>query len=205
MMLNKPNYRKSQLNQSLSTQIQLKYPELNIKWGQKYALIKHQWTRAQTFGADHPQPSRVEKMQISKEVTIPTVAESSRASRGGHPSRMIIRTEGDFPFTSFILETPLPDRWKMPVFDKYDGTTNPDTHLRTFSNQMMFHAVNDPIWCMVFSSSLLGKALEWFLELPPTTISPCWKPASTCSLPYSSLQTSPKQPWSTSTGERMNL
>ena len=40
LMLNKPNYRKSQLNQSLSTQIQLKYPELNIKWGQKHALIK---------------------------------------------------------------------------------------------------------------------------------------------------------------------
>jgi len=39
LMLNKPNYRKSQLNQSLSTQIQLKYPELNIKWGKKYALI----------------------------------------------------------------------------------------------------------------------------------------------------------------------
>jgi len=39
LMLNKPNYRKSQLNQSLSTQIQLKYLELNIKWGQKYALI----------------------------------------------------------------------------------------------------------------------------------------------------------------------
>ena len=38
-MLNKPNYRKSQLNQSLSIQIQLKYPELNIKWGQIYALI----------------------------------------------------------------------------------------------------------------------------------------------------------------------
>jgi len=40
LMLNKPNYRKSQLNQSLSTQIQLKYPELNIKWGQKHTLIK---------------------------------------------------------------------------------------------------------------------------------------------------------------------
>ena len=31
LMLNKPNYRKSQLNQSLSTQFQLKYPESNIK------------------------------------------------------------------------------------------------------------------------------------------------------------------------------
>jgi len=31
MMLNKPNYRKSQLNQSLNTQIQLKYQELDIK------------------------------------------------------------------------------------------------------------------------------------------------------------------------------
>jgi len=54
----------------------------------------------------------------------------------------------------------------MPTFDKYDGTTDPDNHMRVFMHQMMFHAVSDPIWCRVFSTSLTGEALEWFSELP---------------------------------------
>jgi len=35
---------------------------------------------------------------------------------------------------------------------------------------MMFHAVSDPIWCRVFSTSLTGEALEWFSELPAGSI-----------------------------------
>jgi len=58
----------------------------------------------------------------------------------------------------------------MPTFDKYDGTTNPDNHMRVFMHQMMFHAVSDPIWCRVFSTSLTGEALEWFSELPAGSI-----------------------------------
>jgi len=53
-------------------------------------------------------------------------------------------------FTPFILETQLLNRWKMPIFDNYDMTSNLDNHLHTFSNQMMFHVVGDLIWCRVF-------------------------------------------------------
>jgi len=58
----------------------------------------------------------------------------------------------------------------MPTFDKYDDTTNPDNHMRVFMHQMMFHAVSDPIWCRVFSTSLTGEALEWFSELSTGSI-----------------------------------
>jgi len=34
----------------------------------------------------------------------------------------------------------------------------------------MFHAVSDPIWCCVFSTSLTGEALDWFSELPANSI-----------------------------------
>jgi len=58
----------------------------------------------------------------------------------------------------------------MPTFDKYDGTTNLDNHVRVFTHQMMFHAVSDPIWCPVFSTSLTEEALEWFFELLANSI-----------------------------------
>jgi len=131
---------------------------------------EHQLSHPHTIGVDRSQPSGDEKTLASRGTPIPTVAESLGANQGGHPSWMIVHAEGSFPFTSFILETPLPNRWKMQTFDKYDGTTNPDNHMRTFSNQMIFHVVSDPIWCRVFSFSLTGEALEWFSELPPNNI-----------------------------------
>jgi len=39
LMLNKPNYRKSQLNESFKNQNTMKNPELNTKWWHKYELI----------------------------------------------------------------------------------------------------------------------------------------------------------------------
>ncbi|XP_027911682.1 uncharacterized protein LOC114170403 [Vigna unguiculata] len=114
----------------------------------------------------HREAARVERTQGSRGNPSHTVAESSGANNGGRPSRLPIPASGSSPFTSYILETPLPEKWKMPTFDKYDGTTDPDNHLRVFMHQMMFHAVSDPIWCRVFSTSLTGEALEWFSELP---------------------------------------
>ncbi|XP_027905607.1 uncharacterized protein LOC114165139 [Vigna unguiculata] len=42
--------------------------------------------------------------------------------------------------------------------------------MRVFTHQMMFHAVSDPIWCRVFSTSLTGEVLEWFSELSANSI-----------------------------------
>jgi len=110
--------------------------------------FKRNW--AQSGGGDRSQPSRIERTQLSKEVMSHTIMESFGASRGGHPSRITAHSEGEFLFTPFILETQLLDRWKLPMFDNYDVTSNPNNHLHTFSNQMMFYAVSNLIWCKVF-------------------------------------------------------
>jgi len=127
-------------------------------------------SRPPLTGAKQSQPIRVEKTHASRGNAFHTMAESLGASRGGHPSKQPIHAEGNFPFIQFILKTLMPERWKMPTFDKYDGTTNQDNHMRVFTHQMMFHVVSDPIWCRVFSTSLTGKALEWFSEQPANNI-----------------------------------
>jgi len=127
-------------------------------------------SRPPPTGQEQSQPARVEKTQASRGNLSHTMAESSGANEGGRPSRQPILASGHSPFTPYILETPLPEKWKMSTFDKYDGTTNPDNHMRVFMHQMMFHAVSDPIWCRVFSTSLTGEVLEWFSELPANII-----------------------------------
>jgi len=127
-------------------------------------------SRLPPTGQEQSQPARVEKTQASKGNPSNTMAESSGANDGGRRSRQPISVSGVSPFTPFILEMPLPEKWKISTFDKYDGTTNPDNHMRVFMHKMMFHAVSDPIWCRVFSTSLTGEALEWFSELPAGSI-----------------------------------
>jgi len=143
---------------------------LRLSWVQQHREGERVESCPPPTGQEQSQPPRVEKTQASRGNLSHTMAESSGANEGGHPSRQPIHASGNFSFTQFILETLLPKRWKMATFDKYDGTTNPDNHMRVFTHQMMFRAVSDPIWCRVFSTSLTGEALEWFSELPANNI-----------------------------------
>ncbi|XP_071926647.1 uncharacterized protein [Coffea arabica] len=53
------------------------------------------------------------------------------------------------------VEESLPERFKTPKFNKYDGTGNPKTHLRLFANKL---------------ESLEGDALDWYSNLKPDEI-----------------------------------
>lgn len=57
----------------------------------------------------------------------------------------------------------------------YDGTKDPEKHLKKFVNHMTFDTTNDVIWCRAFSLFLKGEALEWFNSLPPNSVEnfPC--------------------------------
>jgi len=143
---------------------------LRLSRAQQHREAKRLESRLPPTGQVQSQPPRVERTQASKGNVSHAMTESFGANEEENPSRQPILASGNFPFTQFILETPLPERWKMPTFDKYDGTTNLDNHMRLFTHQMMFHAVSDPIWCRVFLTSLTGEAFEWFSELPPNNI-----------------------------------
>ncbi|WVY90612.1 hypothetical protein V8G54_036126 [Vigna mungo] len=71
------------------------------------------------------------------------------------------------PFTATIMQTPMPEK-NPPALEKYDGSTDPDNHLRIFINAMTFYTDNDPVICKAFSLSLKDEALEWYNTLPPS-------------------------------------
>ncbi|XP_017417568.1 uncharacterized protein LOC108328242 [Vigna angularis] len=74
------------------------------------------------------------------------------------------------PFAQNIMDVQISEQFIAPQFKMYDGTTDPEGHIKTFSNAMAFRTGNDAIWCQAFSLSLEDEALEWFNNLPPNSI-----------------------------------
>ncbi|XP_074566213.1 uncharacterized protein LOC141822780 [Curcuma longa] len=75
------------------------------------------------------------------------------------------------PFTRRILDEELPRHFRTPQFLDYIGSTDPEDHLGRFENAAMLHQYTDAIKCRVFLTTLVGSALRWFSQLPPSSIS----------------------------------
>ncbi|XP_017413009.1 uncharacterized protein LOC108324579 [Vigna angularis] len=74
------------------------------------------------------------------------------------------------PFTAAVMEEQIPER-AFPVLEKYDGSGDPEEHLRSFVDAMTIYSPSENVWCRVFSLSIKGEALAWFHSLRPRTIS----------------------------------
>ena len=56
-------------------------------------------------------------------------------------------------------------RFIRPLFNSYDGKTNPIEHVSYYIQMMSLHTYNDALMCKVFPSSLGPTALRWFIGL----------------------------------------
>ena len=59
---------------------------------------------------------------------------------------------------SLVPDVVIPPKFKMPKFEKYDGTKCPKNHLATYCNKMAGHARNEDLLIHVFYDSLAGAA-----------------------------------------------
>ncbi|XP_052730552.1 uncharacterized protein LOC108324378 [Vigna angularis] len=101
-------------------------------------------------------------------------AKSVHAESAAEDGRMVVKSEPSstllLPFTQNIMNVQISEQFMAPQFKMYNGTTDPASHIQTFSNAMAFRTGNDAIWCRAFSLSLEEEALEWFNTLPPNSI-----------------------------------
>ncbi|KAL2242652.1 UNVERIFIED_CONTAM: Retrovirus-related Pol polyprotein from transposon [Sesamum indicum] len=58
----------------------------------------------------------------------------------------------------------------MPDLPKYDGLKDPQEHGSAFDLVMNLYGQSDPIKAKLFITTLMGKAQEWFMSLPPGSI-----------------------------------
>ena len=77
----------------------------------------------------------------------------------------------DSPFTMFVNSSPLPQKFRMPQIESYNGAKDPLDHLESFKTLMHLQEVVDEIMCRAFPTTLKGLARIWFSRLTPNSIS----------------------------------
>ncbi|GAB2236097.1 hypothetical protein Drorol1_Dr00027832 [Drosera rotundifolia] len=83
------------------------------------------------------------------------------------PEATAIRSPISGPFTQGIHNVPFPPGLRMPSFDLYDGTTDPEDHTNIFEIRMQLYNVEDAILCRAFPSTFKGAARKLFTSLAP--------------------------------------
>nr|GEX25967.1 reverse transcriptase domain-containing protein [Tanacetum cinerariifolium] len=79
--------------------------------------------------------------------------------------------EEENPFKPRIRNFESSQKIRMPNNVKtYDGTGDPEDHVKVFQETAQVERWAMPTWCHMFNSTLIGAARVWFDELPPESI-----------------------------------
>ncbi|GAB2280334.1 hypothetical protein Dimus_039399 [Dionaea muscipula] len=74
------------------------------------------------------------------------------------------------PLIQTMYVQPMPDQFRMPILDLYDGSTDQDDHLGTYVTKMRLLNYNNVVLCRTFSTTLKGATRLWYDTLRPGTI-----------------------------------
>ena len=116
---------------------------------------------------DSAPPPIITKMQVMKE----QMEVMMNALKGQVPNDLddlVNRTNSSF--TTSINSFSLPQKFRMPQIESYDGVKDPLDHLETFKTLMHLQGVPDEIMCRAFPTTLKGPARVWFSRLTPSSI-----------------------------------
>ncbi|XP_075665001.1 uncharacterized protein LOC142634586 [Castanea sativa] len=82
--------------------------------------------------------------------------------------RMVKRT--DSPFTTAVLECPMPMKFHLPQLKPFDLLKDPLDHLNMFKTTLGLQQHPNAILCCSFPTTLKGATREWFTKLPTLSI-----------------------------------
>ena len=82
--------------------------------------------------------------------------------------RMVRATNS--PFTTAVLECPIPSKFQLPQLEPFDRLKDPQDHFNTFKTTLGLQQPPDKILCCSFPTTLKGAAREWFTKLPTSSI-----------------------------------
>ena len=76
----------------------------------------------------------------------------------------------DFEELGLVSGVVIPQKFKAPVFAKYDGVSCPKFHLRSYVRKIQPHTADRNLWVHFFKDSLSGTQLEWFYQLEGASV-----------------------------------
>ena len=76
----------------------------------------------------------------------------------------------DSPFTTDVLNCPLPPKFRLPQLESYDGSKDPLDHIESFKTLILLQMTPDEVMCKAFPTTLKGAARVWFSKIPLGTI-----------------------------------
>ena len=77
----------------------------------------------------------------------------------------------DSPFTTAVLEWPMPSKFRLPQLEPFDGLKDPQDHLNTFKTILGLQQPPDKILCCSFPTTLRGatrKCSQIYQRRPST-------------------------------------
>ena len=63
---------------------------------------------------------------------------------------------------SLVLDLVLPPKFKVPTFDKYDGTKCSSAHLYMYCRKITGYTSNDKLLIHCFQDNLSGSTIRWY-------------------------------------------
>ncbi|GJX57063.1 reverse transcriptase domain-containing protein [Tanacetum coccineum] len=121
------------------------------------------------------------RQEISSEAMLHYPVNAKRKLKENGPKKQWSTDEEDIsqpwlceetdPFITRFHNFEVPKRTRMPTNVKmYDGTRDPEDHLKIFQTAVKIKRWAMPTWCHMFNSTLIGLARGWFDKLPPESI-----------------------------------
>ncbi|WRX21806.1 Retrotransposon gag domain - like 10 [Theobroma cacao] len=127
------------------------------------------------MGDEHSE--RMDKIEKKQEEIMgppPTYAQQ-RPIGGASPLDPISVPDLDDPKEQEKLKyVVIPPKFKVPDFEKYDGTKCPVTHITMYCRRMAAYAHDDKLLIHCFQDSLTGAAAKWYVQLDRNRIH-MWK------------------------------
>ena len=94
---------------------------------------------------------------------------SAMKEKGGENLDGMIRRT-DSPFTTEVLNRPLPPKCRLPQLESYNDSKDPLDHIKSFKMLMLLQMTPDEVMCRAFPTTLKGAVRVWFNKIPPGTI-----------------------------------
>ena len=76
----------------------------------------------------------------------------------------------DSPFTTEVLNHPLPPKFRLTQLESFDDSRDPLDHIETFKTLMLLQMTPNEVMCRAFRTTLKGVARVWFNKIILGTI-----------------------------------